>query len=151
MSSARRNCSGAKRNWRRRRRELDAARDELELLGMPEEAIAELERTRAIKSVARITASRDGTLLERKVAIGQVIQPADTVFEIADLSSVWLVADVPEQQAGYLERGHDVEAEIAAFPGRIVRGKLTFVSSTVDPENAHSARAYGTAEPGAPL
>ncbi|MES1256895.1 MAG: efflux RND transporter periplasmic adaptor subunit [Acidobacteriota bacterium] len=114
--------------------ELDAARDELELLGMPETAIAELEKTRAIKSIARITASMDGTLLQRKVALGQVIQPADTVFDIADLSSVWLMADVPEQEAGNLERGHDVEAEIAAFPGHIVRGKLSYVSATVDPD-----------------
>lgn len=112
--------------------ELDAARDELALLGMPEAAIAELERTRAIKSVARITASMDGTLMERKVTVGQVIEPADTVFEIADLSNVWVVADVPEQSAGNLQKGHNVEAEIAAFPGQIVRGKLSFVSSTVN-------------------
>jgi len=114
--------------------ELDAAKDELELLGMPEADIAVLEKTRAIKSVARITATQDGTLLQRKVALGQVIQPADTVFEIADLSSVWLVADVPEQEAGRLARGYTVEAEVGAFPGRIIHGKLSFVSATVDPE-----------------
>jgi cobalt-zinc-cadmium efflux system membrane fusion protein len=114
--------------------ELDAARDELALLGMPESEIAGLENTRAIKSVARITATQDGTLLQRKVALGQVIQPADTVFEIADLSNVWLVADVPEQQAGNLVKGYTVEAEVAAFPGQLIQGKLSFVSATVDPE-----------------
>lgn len=114
--------------------ELGAARDQLQLLGMAPAAIAEIENTRNIHSVARITANMDGTLLERKVAIGQVIQPADTVFEIADLSSLWLVADVPEQQAGNIQTGYDVDAEIAAFPGQIVRGKLSFVSATVNPE-----------------
>jgi membrane fusion protein, heavy metal efflux system len=114
--------------------ELDAARDELALLGMPEAEIAELEKTRAIKSVARLTATQDGTLLQRKVALGQVIQPADTVFEIADLSNLWLVADVPEQEAGNLVRGYSVDAEVGAFPGRTIHGTLSFVSATVDPD-----------------
>lgn len=114
--------------------ELDAARDQLTLLGMPAEAIEELEKTRAINSTARILASMDGTVLDRRITIGQVVQPADTVFEIADLSSVWLVADVPEQNAGNLKTGQSVEAEILALPGRIIRGKLSFVSFTVNPE-----------------
>ena len=114
--------------------ELDAARDQLELLGMPEEAITELEKTRAINSVSRVLASMDGTVLDRKITLGQVIQPADTIFEIADLSSLWLTADVPEQSAGSLNVGETVEAEIAALPGLKIRGKLSFVSATVNPE-----------------
>jgi cobalt-zinc-cadmium efflux system membrane fusion protein len=114
--------------------ELDAARDELTLLGMPEEAIRELEQTRTINSVARVLASMDGTVLDRKVTLGQVVQPADTVYEVADLSSVWLVADVPEQNAGNISAGLAVEAEISAFPGRKIQGKLSFVSATVNPE-----------------
>src|SRR5262249_47796470 len=61
--------------------ELDAARDQLMLLGMPAEAIAALKKTRSINSVSRVIASMDGTVLDRKVTLGQVVQPADTVFE----------------------------------------------------------------------
>ena len=114
--------------------EVDAARNELAVLGMPIESVAELERTRAINSTSRIISTMDGTILERKIAIGQVIQPADTVFEIADLSSLWLVADVPEQNAGNLHVGQTVDAELAAFPGRTISGQLSFVSATVNPE-----------------
>lgn len=114
--------------------ELAAARDQLELLGMPEEAIQELEKTRALNSVSRIVASMDGTVLDRKITLGQVVQPADTIFEIADLSSVWLIADVPEQSAGHIAVGHQVEAEIGAFPGRKIHGRLSFVSATVNPD-----------------
>src|SRR5262249_16234520 len=64
--------------------EADAARNELAVLGMPAEAIAELERTHSINSVARVVATSAGTVLERHITVGQVIQPADTVFEIAD-------------------------------------------------------------------
>ncbi|MBM3740913.1 MAG: efflux RND transporter periplasmic adaptor subunit, partial [Acidobacteria bacterium] len=79
--------------------ELDGARDQLELLGMAPDAIEELQRTRSIRSVSRVVASMEGTVLARKVTVGQVVQAADTIFEIADLSHVWLIADVPESNA----------------------------------------------------
>jgi cobalt-zinc-cadmium efflux system membrane fusion protein len=101
---------------------------------MPEEAIAELQRTRTMNSISRVVASMDGTVMDRKVTLGQVIQPADTVVEIADLSEVWLVADVPEQNAGNLAVGQLVEAQITALPGLVIRGRLSFVSATVNRE-----------------
>lgn len=109
-----------------------AASDQLLLLGMPEEAIHKLEQTKALNSTARVTATMDGTVLARKATLGQVVQAADTMFEIADLSSVWLVADVPEEVAGSLIRGYTVEAEVAALPGRTLRGVLSYVGATVD-------------------
>jgi cobalt-zinc-cadmium efflux system membrane fusion protein len=114
--------------------DIDAARNQLEVLGMTPEGIAELEKTRAINSVSRILATSDGVVLEHNIRLGQVIQPADTVFEIADLSTVWLVADVPEQDAGELQTGLTVDGEVSAFPGSPIHGTLTFVSATVNPE-----------------
>lgn len=114
--------------------ELEAARDELALLGMSEESIAELERTRSLRSIAQIVATMDGTILHRYVTVGQVLEPANHAFEIADLSNLWLVADVPEQQAGSLRVGQAVTAEIAAFAGEKVEGRLSFVSALVNPE-----------------
>jgi cobalt-zinc-cadmium efflux system membrane fusion protein len=114
--------------------ELDAARDQLELMGMTAEAIGELETTRAINSVSRIIATMDGTVLARHIALGQVVQPGDTAFEVADLASLWLVADVPEQNAGGLRVGELVEAQVAALPGTKVQGTLSFVSMIVNPE-----------------
>ena len=114
--------------------DVSASRDQLRILGIPQDALETLEKTRAINSLLRITANMDGTILQRRIAIGQVIQPADTLVEIADLSNVWLVADVPEQQAASVVTGQQVEAEIEALPGQKIRGKLSFVSATVNPE-----------------
>lgn len=112
--------------------ELDAVRDQLVLLGMPTHAIATLEKTRHIDSVSRVVASMDGTVLERKVTVGQVIQPSESICDIVDLSHVWLVADVPEQHAGHLTVGQEIEAHVAALPDRVIQGKLSFVSATVN-------------------
>jgi membrane fusion protein, heavy metal efflux system len=118
---------------------LDAARDQLALLGMPDEAIAHLQKTRNINSFSRVVASMAGTVLDRKITLGQVVQPADTAYEIAELSGVWLVADVPERNAGNLAVGQHVEATVAALPGRTIHGTLSFVSATVNPET-HTVR-----------
>jgi len=114
--------------------EVDAARDQLILLGMLPENIDELLKGRRINSSTRVIASMDGVVIDRKITLGQVIQPADTVFEIADLTHLWIVADVPEQNAGRLSEGQYVEATIGALPNLTLRGKLSFVSQTVNPE-----------------
>jgi cobalt-zinc-cadmium efflux system membrane fusion protein len=76
----------------------------------------------------------DGTVMERKVTLGQLVQPSDSAFVICDLSSLWLIADIPEQNAGNLRAGKSVQAEIAAFPGKIISGQLSFVSAVVSSE-----------------
>lgn len=116
--------------------DVNASRDQLRVLGMSEQAIDQLQATRAVNSVAQVLASIDGTVLERKATIGQVVQAAEAVCVLADLSKVWLVADVPEQAAGNMEVGKTAEAEISAFPGQVVSGRLSFVSSTVNRETA---------------
>lgn len=114
--------------------ELGAAADQLKVLGMSGAAIARLAETRSINSLSQVVATVSGTIIERKVTEGQVVQPADPVFLVADLSSVWVVADIPEQNAGSIRIGEDVAVEIAALPGRTVNGRLTFVSPVVNPQ-----------------
>lgn len=114
--------------------ELEAAREELALLGMPPDAIKELEKTRTLKSVAVVTSNRDGTVLGRRAAVGQVVQPADTIFEITDLSQVWVVADVPEKEIGHVSVDLPVTVEFDALPGRRFSSRISFVSPLVNPE-----------------
>ncbi len=85
--------------------DLAAARDELVVLGLAEEAIDRLRTTRTIDSVLQVAASRDGTIVQGRVTVGQVIQAGETIAEIADLNYLWLVADVPEQDSCILKVG----------------------------------------------
>jgi cobalt-zinc-cadmium efflux system membrane fusion protein len=102
-------------------------------LGMSDAQIRQLETTRKLSADYPIVTPRSGTVLKRDVAIGQVVQPADPAFTIADLSSVWIVANVPEEDAGSLQVGMEVQAVIPALPNQKVTGKLSFVSPIVDP------------------
>jgi len=114
--------------------EVSAARDQLKVLGMSDAAVLKLAGTRQVTSISTVVASLSGTVIERKGTLGQVVQPADTIYVVADLSTVWLVADVPEQHAESVRPGESIEAEVSALPGKRITGQLSFVAATVNPE-----------------
>ena len=114
--------------------DLASASEQLKVLGMTDEGIAALKEKKTVNSVVPVYATITGTVLDRRVTIGQVVQAAEIVAVLADLSHVWLVADVPEQTAGSLAVGKEVKAEIAALPGHEISGTLSFVSAIVNPE-----------------
>lgn len=109
-------------------------RTQLRGLGMGEEQIRQLEATGKLSADYPILAPKSGTVLKREVTIGQVVQPADQAFTIADLSSVWIVANVPEEEAGQLQKGLQVQVRIPALENRQISGRLSFVSPIVNPE-----------------
>jgi cobalt-zinc-cadmium efflux system membrane fusion protein len=114
--------------------EVNAARDQLKVLGMSEAALDRLAQTRSIHSTTQIVATIAGTIIDRKVTEGQVVQPADGVFLIADLSNLWVIADIPEQIAGGVRKGEAVTVEVAALPRMALSGALSYVAPTVSPE-----------------
>ncbi len=116
------------------RAELSAATDQLRILGVNSSALRDLaKRGRILPSVA-ITAPKKGVVIERKVAVGQVVRPSDQLFTIADLSSVWVVGDVPEQSARRVKVDQHVEIYIPAIGDVRLIGRIVFVADTVDPE-----------------
>ncbi len=114
--------------------DLNASRDQLLVLGMSDRAIAELARSNHIRSISSVSARLGGTVIDRKVNLGQVVQPADELFIVADLSHVWAVAEVPERQAELIQKGQDVTIEIPSLGAKQTTGKLIYVSDTVNPE-----------------
>lgn len=114
--------------------DLRAAADHLRVLGVAESNIRKLAATRTIHSVSPVTATLAGTVIEHNVTLGQVVQPSDAMFTVADLSHVWIVAELPEQQISYARIGDAVDAEIAALPDRKIHGRVIYVGDVVNPE-----------------
>lgn len=117
--------------------EMRAYRDQLRVLGMSVSAIASLAKNGSIDSYSPVFSSISGTVVERNVAQGQVVQPADALYTVADLSRVWVVAEVPEQQAAQVAEGQNVDIEVPSLAntnGRIT-GKLIYVGRTVNPQS----------------
>ncbi|MFN4342097.1 MAG: efflux RND transporter periplasmic adaptor subunit [Azonexus sp.] len=114
--------------------ETRAAADQLQLLGVSPAAIERLGRQGEVNSVTPVVATMSGVVVERKLAQGQVVQPADSLFVVADLSRLWAVAQVPEQQVGLVKVGQTVNIEVPALGNEKLTGKLIFVGQTIDPE-----------------
>ena len=114
--------------------ETRAAQDQLRVLGVSPQAIERLGATGAIDSGSSVMSTIRGVVVERKVATGQVVQPSDVMFVVADLQRVWAVAQVPEQQVAQVKVGQAVQIEVPALSHEKMLGKLIYVGQTVNPE-----------------
>ena len=116
------------------RAERSAAKDQLRLLGIGSESLDTLKRFGRILPSVEISSPIEGTVIERKVSVGQVVEPSDQLYTVADLSSVWVVGDVPEQSARGVKVDQHVEVYIPALGDVRLIGRIVFVAETVDPE-----------------
>jgi membrane fusion protein, heavy metal efflux system len=114
---------------------LAAARNRLRILGRSAEEIAAMERSRSADPLAYVVAPIAGVVTDRQVGPGQYLAAGSStaVYTIVDLSTVWLVADVREDDAPLIERGQHVEVSVPALPGRTFDATVTSVGATVDP------------------
>lgn len=138
----------ALKDWRQSQSELVAAeaalataRGRLRIMGKTDAEIDALEKTPAGTIETFVTAPIAGTVTQRQVGVGQYITSAASgaqtaVFTIADLSTVWLVANVRESDAPALRVGQPTEVSVLALPGKTFKAKIAWVSSSVDP-NTH--------------
>ena len=114
--------------------EFDATEDQLEILGMTKSAIQKLSSSSTVNSYSDVTSRIAGIVISKHVNIGQVVQPSDELFSVADLSHLWGVAEVPEQQVAFIQKDQEVTIDIPALDDKRVKGKIIFVGDIVNPE-----------------
>jgi membrane fusion protein, heavy metal efflux system len=113
--------------------ELNAARDQLLVLGMPPASISQLGLHNSGMSTSQVNSKITGTVIARKARLGQVVAPAEELFVIADLSHVWAVAEIPEQQIAHIREGQSLDIEVPALDDAELTGTLAFVGDIVNP------------------
>ena len=120
------------------RAELRAAGDQLKLMGLSGDAMTRLRGQGNVAPSAAIAASSAGIVIERQVSQGQVAQPGDPLFTVADLSNVWVVGALPEQMARSVKVGQDVQVDVPALGLTVeeapITGKIIYVGDTVSTE-----------------
>ena len=108
------------------------SRQRLVNLDVPEQVIAELERTRLAPVTVHWSAPRDGIVLERSAIEGMRANPGDVLFRIADTSLVWALVDVAERDLGNIAVGQSVAVRARSFSGRVFSGKIAIVYPQVN-------------------
>ena len=112
----------------------EAARLRLRILGRTDEEILKLEETGTLSRVTTITAPISGTVVSRKVGPGQYVKAdsGEALYTIADLSTMWLKAQIFEQDIAQVRIGHEIEAKVSAVPNRIFKGRINAINSASD-------------------
>lgn len=105
---------------------LRAAADKLQMLGVSP-AVAQGRAD----PVYPLTAPFAGTVIEKQATAGTLVDK-EPLFTVADLTTVWVIADVFERDLGKLSVGHRAQVTVAAYPGEVFAGRLAYLSDTVD-------------------
>ncbi len=104
----------------------------LELLGAPAGEIERLDREHTIRSDVPIRAPINGRVIMRDLTPGEVVEMAQKIFTVADLSEVWVVGKVPEKDVQYIHSEQSVEVRATAYPGWVFPGTITYVGDVLD-------------------
>jgi Cu(I)/Ag(I) efflux system membrane fusion protein len=113
---------------------VDGAAQKLRSLGMPEARIREIQESGTVPRTIEWPAPASGTVLEKKVISGQRIMAGDELYRIADLSTVWVIAEVPERDIGSIALGDRATVTFRAFSSQPLEGRVTLVYPELKPE-----------------
>ena len=111
-----------------------AARRRLAYWDVPEADIEKLERTGEVTKTVTLRSPVSGVVIAKDVVAGQSVMAGQALFRVADLREVWLEGEVFEQDLAAAHVGAAVTADFQALPGVHRRGRVSFISPTLDPE-----------------
>lgn len=111
---------------------LDAARQRLRQWNVSDNEIARLERTGEIQRETTVQSTVSGYITERNALPNQFVQPETKLYTIADLSQVWVYAQVFQTDVGRLKTGDPATVSVDAYPGRTFRGRVQQILPQVD-------------------
>jgi membrane fusion protein, copper/silver efflux system len=112
---------------------LSSAMERLKQWGIPEREIADLETTGQIKREMEIDSPASGFIVERNALPNMYVQPGTKLYSIADLSSLWVYAQVFQNDIGRVKVGDSAAVTVDSYPGRTFPGRVSFISPQLDP------------------
>lgn len=113
---------------------VEDARRKLELLGVSRAEIDEIARTGRPLRALKVRSTVAGYVTQKAAVRGLYVQPATELFQVADLTTVWVMADVFEYEVGRVRVGLPARLRVSAYPNETFAGKVQFVYPTLDPD-----------------
>lgn len=111
-----------------------AAREKLRLWKISEEQIAKIESSGEVQSQFDVYADVAGVVTARNVSVGDFVSRGSVLFEIVDLSTVWVILDAYESDLGAIKKGDDLSFSVSAYPGRAFNAKVTYIDPVLNPD-----------------
>jgi membrane fusion protein, copper/silver efflux system len=113
---------------------MESTRKRLQLFDVPDHQIEALIRDKKITKTMHIHSPVRGFVIEKKALQGMRVQPGMGLYMIADLSNIWVMADIYEYELPWVKVGQKVEMNLSYFPGKKFIGKVTFIDPFLDPK-----------------
>ena len=110
----------------------EAAKEKLRQWKLSDDQISEIELSGLIQSVFKIISNTSGVITSRKVSKGDYVEKGTVLFEITDLSKVWIMFDAYESDLPFLKNGEEISFTIQAIPGTSFNGKVMFIDPVID-------------------
>lgn len=126
---------GARAAFERARARTSAAAETLRVLGLGAREIESLDFGSGTPGRVALRAPFAGTLVERHLQRGEFVSPEDTLFTVADLSSLWIWIDVYERDLSRVHKGDEARVTVEAWPDRSWTGIVTYLRDAVDPDS----------------
>lgn len=131
--------------------EMAAQRQRLLLLGLTPQRVAALHGPAQVSSEVSLPAPAAGTVISRAANPGEVVEANKELLRVADLSNVWVVGQVFERDLARVRTGSGASVTSEAYPGRIWRGRVTYVDPQLDPSTRTAQVRVEVANPGRAL
>jgi len=113
---------------------LTASRSRLDALGVTASEISRLDRARTVNRLISIYSDADGYSVKLGIREGIYVTPATEIMSIAELDQVWVLAEVFERQAAWIEVGQQAEVELDYLPGQSWQGTVDYIYPELDPK-----------------
>jgi membrane fusion protein, copper/silver efflux system len=113
----------------------EAAREKLAHWKLSNEQIAQIENSGTVKSVFEVSSGTNGIVTAVRIRNGDYVSEGTVLYEIADLSRLWVLFDAYESDLGFLNKGDKVSFTLQALPGKTYTGTISFIDPFIDPVN----------------
>lgn len=111
----------------------EAAREKLRQWKLPEEQITAIEKSDSVKSFIELASTTSGIVTAVRVRNGDHVGEGTILFDIADMSKLWVMFDAYESDLGSLNKGDKLSFTLQALPGENFTGTITFIDPVIDP------------------
>ena len=111
----------------------EASKEKLRQLKLSEEQIAKIESSGVIRNNFEVLSNSSGTVTARKVNKGDYVSEGTVLFDIADLSKIWIMFDAYENDLQFLHVGENISFNLQALPGQKFTGNIAFIDPVIDP------------------
>lgn len=113
---------------------LEVSRRRLQLWDIADYHIKDLERTGKVLKTLPFHAPLNGTVIEKTALAGMRVMPGEVLYTIADLSKIWVIADIYEYELPLIQAGQTAQVSLSYAPQTVFTGRIAFIYPTVDPE-----------------